>query len=105
VRRAPVYDRRNDNAVCEAQMTSLSVKLVLSAAGLAVLLAAPASAVERKYRSQVKSKPVATYHYGVRTYGRNTVTFSTYVLGTDPDPRIRHGLMQDIGSKFGGGPD
>ena len=44
-------------------------------------------------------------HYGVRTYGRNTVTFSTYVLGTDPDPRIRHGLMQDIGSKFGGGPD
>ena len=35
----------------------------------------------------------------------NTVTFSTYVLGTDPDPRIRHGIMQDIGSKFGGGPD
>jgi hypothetical protein len=101
-----VYDRDNDNAVCEAQMTSLSIKLVLSAAGLAVLLAAPASAAERKYRAQVKEKPVATStHYGVRTYGRNTVTFSTYVLGTDPDPRIRHGLMQDIGSKFGGGPD
>ena len=41
----------------------------------------------------------------VRTYGRNTVSFSTYVLCSDPDPRIRHGLMQDIGSKFGGGPD
>ena len=103
--RVPVYDHGNNNAVCEAQMTSLSIKLVLSAAGLAVLLATPANAVERKYRSQVKSKPAATYHYGVRTYGRNTVTFSTYVLGTDPDPRIRHGLMQDIGSKFGGGPD
>ncbi len=87
-------------------MTSLSIKLVLSAAGLAVLLAAPANAAERKYRPQVKSKPWASSTYrDVRSYGPNTVTFSTYVLGTDPDPRIRHGLMQDIGSKFGGGPD
>jgi hypothetical protein len=87
-------------------MTSLPTKLLLAAAGLAVLLAAPANAAERKYRAQVKSKPVATStFYGQRIYGRNTVTFSTYVLGTDPDPRIRHGIMQDIGSKFGGGPD
>ena len=39
-------------------MTSLSIKLVLSAAGLAVLLAVPANAAERKYRAQVKAKPV-----------------------------------------------
>jgi hypothetical protein len=97
---------RNDNAVREAPMKSLSIKLALSVAGLAILLAVPANAVERKYRAQAKPKPAATSTwYGVRTYPPNTVTFSTYVLGTDPDPHIRQGMRQDIGAKFGGGPD
>jgi hypothetical protein len=87
-------------------MKSLSIKLALSVAGLAILLAVPANAVERKYRAQAKPKPAATSTwYGVRSYPPNTVTFSTYVLGTDPDPNIRQGMRQDIGAKFGGGPD
>ena len=87
-------------------MTARSITAALSAAGFALVLATPADASSRKYRAAAKPKPPAiSTHYGVRTYGRNTVTFSTYVLGTDPDPRIRHGLMHDIGAKFGSGPD
>jgi hypothetical protein len=96
---------RHDNPAREAPMTSISIKLALSAAALAILLAAPASAKERKYRAQAKPKPAATsMFYGQRIYP-NTVTFSTYVLGTDPDPRIRHGFIQDLGMRFGGSPD
>jgi hypothetical protein len=84
----------------------LSIKFLLSAAGLALLLAAPADAAERKYRSQVKSKPAAGAAYrAVRSYDSNTVTFSDYVLGTDPDPRIRQQMRQDLGARFGAGPN
>jgi hypothetical protein len=89
-------------------MISLSIRLVLSAAGFAVLLALPADAAERKYRQQAKAKPkpmVSWTYTNVRSYGRNTVIFSNTVLGADPDPFIRFGLMQDIGAKFGGSPD
>jgi hypothetical protein len=101
-----VYDEANDDAVCEAQMTSHSFMTVVAAAGLAVLLASPANAAERKKERQYVSPNTGWWNTTSRN-GKpsNTVTFSTYVLGTDPDPRIRHGIMQDIGSKFGGGPD
>jgi len=89
----------------EARMTSLSVKLVLSVAGLAVLLASPVNAAERKKERQYVSPNPAWSTTSRNAKSSNTVTFSTYVLGADPDPRIRHGIMQDIGSKFGGGPD
>jgi hypothetical protein len=86
-------------------MTSLSLKMIVSAAGLAVLLVSPANAAERKKERQYVSPNPAWSTTSRNAKSSNTVTFSTYTLGADPDPRIRQGLMQDIGSKFGGGPD
>jgi hypothetical protein len=86
-------------------MKSLPIMTVVAAAGLAVLLASPANAAERKKQRQYVAPNTGWWSNGKNAKASHTVTFSTYVLGTDPDPRIRHGIMQDIGSKFGGGPD
>jgi ABC-type sugar transport system substrate-binding protein len=88
-------------------MSWLPIKLVLSAAALAVLLATPAEAAKSgKHRTHIgakhkvakpRVKPVA-----VRPPQSNDVYFQGHYLGSDPDPRIRYELGRDLGKHFGG---
>ena len=89
-------------------MTSLPVKILVSAAGLAVVLvlASPAGAAEtRKKRKQVAAQPNVTVNAHCR--GRSLfpcgpVMYGNEYLGDDPDPFIRSQLLRDLGLHFGG---
>jgi hypothetical protein len=83
-------------------MTHVGTKLVLSAVGLAFVLATPADAAsKRKHRTM--SRPAIVVPYAGAAYGPTTVTFSNHVLGADPDPNIRFQLLRDLSGFFGGG--
>src|SRR5262245_2826844 len=85
----------------EDTMTGLPTRLVIAAASLALLMAGPAEAAKRKSRTQAASK-----HY-VRTVDTqpvrsDSVYYGAKYHGADPDPRIRHELLRDLGAAFGG---
>jgi hypothetical protein len=71
-----------------------NLKVVLSAAALAALMAAPAVA---KSRTQPHHTAVTQVHRNI-TGVRDYVTGE--VLGTDPDPRVRYELRRDGSSSW-----
>jgi hypothetical protein len=75
--------------------------LIASTVGLAVVLAAPAEAAKRKHRDHMAAKPYvrAVPAQPVRS---TSVYWGDKYLGADPDPRIRHELLRDLGAAFGG---
>lgn len=89
-------------------MTSLPVKILLSAAGLAVVLVLTSSAdaaQTRKKRKQVAAQPNVTVNARYRDqslFPRGPVMFGNEYLGDDPDPFIRSQLLRDVGLHFGG---
>jgi hypothetical protein len=74
--------------------------LLLSVIGLAFLLATPAEAAKRKPRAEAATKQV--YLRTVPPPQSTAVYFGSEYLGADPDPRIRHELLRDLGAHFGG---
>ena len=87
-------------------MTSISVKLIMSAVGLAFVLASAYSADAGKTR---KYKKVATAANAVEGKHRRTNLFPAgplytagVYLGDDPDPNIRFQLWRDAGGRLGG---
>jgi hypothetical protein len=85
------------------------VRLVVSAAGLAFLLATPAEAANaRKHKTTVAAKQTTSKQKirpaVARAPSSNDVYFQGLYMGTDPDPRIRHEIARDL-SKFFGGDD
>ena len=89
-------------------MSSLPVKLIASAIGLAFVLAAAAPADAAKAR---KHKKVAGAHAAVRVQSghRGTNLFPAGpvyngrdYLGDDPDPFIRSQILRDLGAHYGG---
>ena len=92
-------------------MASIPVKLLLSAVGLAFVLAAASPADSAKAR---KHKRHATAHAGrvvvnSRYWGQNLfpagpVYHANDYLGDDPDPFIRSQLLRDLGAHYGGEP-
>ena len=87
----------------EASMKSTTVKFILSAIALAVVLAPAADAAKRKPQAAVvaPSNPHRDM-YGV-PIGPNSVVFANRVIGQDPDPNIRAAILRDVGKIFGGG--
>ena len=89
-------------------MTSTIARLVLSAVGVAFLLATPAEAAKSKSRNKAVAgqvhgkKHVRAKHRGAVRHDPYTVTFGNNVLGRDPDPNIRHQLRRDLSGFFGG---
>ncbi len=86
-------------------MKSTTVKFILSAIALAVVLAPAADAAKRKPRAQAAAPAPSTPHrdmYGV-PIGPNSVVFANRVIGQDPDPNIRAAILRDVGKVFGGG--
>ena len=83
-------------------MKAPAAKLILSAVGVAFLLATPAEAAKRKPATRVASQVVAKDKWGA-PIGPNSVVFSDVVIGADPDPNIRHQILRDLSGYFGGG--
>jgi hypothetical protein len=71
-----------------------NLKVVLSADALAALVAAPAVAKSRTQPHHTASTPAHRNSTGVRDY------VTGYLLGTDPDPRVRYELKRDGSSSW-----
>ena len=89
-------------------MTSIPAKLILSAVGLAIVLAAasPADAAKaRKHKTHAAStvKVTANSHYrGTNLFPAGPVYNGADYIGDDPDPNIRFQLLRDLGARYGG---
>ena len=87
-------------------MKTLSVALIVSAIGLA-LVASPAEAAKKKYRqhsgaaanAMVPGGTTATFQGGVM---RGPLYNGQDYLGDDPDPNIRAYLLRDLTGRYGG---
>jgi hypothetical protein len=88
-------------------MKTLSVALIVSAAGLA-LVASPAEAAQKKHRyhssaaanAMVPGGTAGTFQGGVL---RGPLYNGQDYLGDDPDPNIRAYLLRDLSGRYGGG--
>lgn len=89
-------------------MTSIPVKLILSAVGLAFVLtaASPADAAKaRKHKTHAARavKVTASSHYrGTHLFPAGPVYNGNDYLGDDPDPFIRFQILRDLGAHYGG---
>jgi hypothetical protein len=90
-------------------MASLPVKLMVSAIGLAFVLAAAAPADAAKARKH--KKHAATHadrvttnskYWGTDKFPAGPVYNGPDYLGDDPDPNIRFQLLRDLGAHYGG---
>jgi len=89
-------------------MSSLAVKLIPSAIGLAVVLAASAPADAAKARKPKKaaathtSLRVQSRHWGTNLFPAGPLYNGQDYLGDDPDPFIRSQIYRDLGARYGG---
>lgn len=88
-------------------MTSISVKLILSAVSLAFVLAAtaPAAAKARKHKKVARvqtTSHVQGKYWGSNLFPAGPVYNGPDYLGDDPDPNIRFQLLRDLGAHYGG---
>jgi hypothetical protein len=90
-------------------MASLAVKLMASAIGLALVLAATASADAAKAGKHKKHRTAHTTATANKSYYRGTNLFpagpiynGNDYLGDDPDPFIRSQILRDLGARYGG---
>lgn len=85
-------------------MPPLAKKLMVLAAAVAVVAAAPADAKTRKHK-----KAVVAHHAKAEPRCRGEAVFACgplyynggEYLGNDPDPNIRFQLWRDLGARFG----
>ena len=88
-------------------MKKLTVALIISAIGLAVV-ASPADAAKKKHRTHsgaaanamVPGGTTATFQGGVLA---GPLYNGQDYLGDDPDPNIRAYLLRDLSGRYGGG--
>jgi hypothetical protein len=88
-------------------MKVLSVTLAISAIGLAVVMASPAEAAQKKQRHHSGYTAHAMEPGGTGNRFQGGVLAGPLYngqdyLGTDPDPNIRAYILKDLGSRYGG---
>jgi len=90
-------------------MASFPVKLMVSAIGLAFVLAAatPADAAKaRKHRKHTAAHAarvvVNSRYWGQSLFPAGPVYHGPDYLGDDPDPNIRFQILRDLGAHYGG---
>ena len=88
-------------------MASLAVKLMVSAIGLAfVLAAAPADAAKarkhKKHGTAHDAVRVQTGYWGTNLVPAGPIYNGNDYLGDDPDPNIRFQIKRDLGVHYGG---
>jgi len=92
-------------------MASLPVKLMVSAIGLALVLAAAAPADAAKARKHKKQETAPAASVAAKSGYRGTNLFRAGpiyngydYIGDDPDPFIRLMIQRDMGPRYGGEP-
>jgi hypothetical protein len=86
-------------------MKNFAVAAIVSAMGLAFVLAAPAEAKDRKDRKSATAQSTpspAGPHYQGGVMAGPLYNGQDY-LGDDPDPNIRAYLLRDLTGRYGGG--
>ena len=90
-------------------MASIAVRLIVSAAALALVLAAVAptdAAKARKHKKHVAARAVAVKvksgYRGTNLFPAVPIYNGNDYLGDDPDPNIRFQIMRDLGAHYGG---
>jgi hypothetical protein len=87
-------------------MPVLPTKSLLTAISVALLFSSSAEAAKKHHgRAHVATSHAARSAHAAayRTAASPPmVVFGARVIGTDPDPRIRHELLRDLGAVFGG---
>jgi hypothetical protein len=88
-------------------MKTLPVALIVSAVGLAFVVASPAEAAKKHRRhvgytahAMVPGGATAPYQRGVTA---GPIYNGQDYLGNDPDPNIRSYIRRDLGARYGGG--
>ena len=92
-------------------MASSAVKLMASAAGLALLLAAaaPSEAAKAHKHKKHPAAPAApaaanSGYRGTNLFPAGPIYHGNDYLGDDPDPFIRSQIQRDLGAHYGGEP-
>jgi len=85
-------------------VTTLPIRLLVSALALVLVLAAAAEAKTRKDRPPGARPATTVYaqHRGANLFPAGPVYYGTESLGDDPDPFIRQQLLRDLTAHFGG---
>jgi hypothetical protein len=89
-------------------MKNLTGTLIVSAIGLAFVLASPAEAAKKKPRHDSRAiTQVMTPGGAAANYRSGVIAGPLYngqdYLGDDPDPNIRSYLLRDLTGRYGGG--
>ncbi|MDP2409188.1 MAG: hypothetical protein Q8M26_02755 [Pseudolabrys sp.] len=92
-------------------MSSLPIRLIVSAVALAFVAAGPGDAIGQTgpKKKTAAPAPVAAAKPAHRTRDRSAfppgpVYFGNDYLGDDPDPFIRSQILRDLGIRYGGEP-
>jgi len=104
---APAHRLYKKGVTCKrGANVSLSVKMIMAAAAIAVGLTSVADAKSRKARKPVAARAQVTvnpHERGANLFPPGPVMYGPNdYLGDDPDPFIRLQLMRDLGAHFGG---
>jgi hypothetical protein len=86
-------------------MSRSPVKYILATVALALFFSSAAEAAKKRtHRPPVATGQAARLSESAahRPAAQPMVVFGDRVIGTDPDPRIRHELLRDLGAVFGG---
>jgi hypothetical protein len=88
-------------------MKNLNITLIVSAIGLAFVLASPAEAAKKKPRHDSAATQAMTPGGTTADYRSGVIAGPLYngqdYLGDDPDPNIRAYLLKDLTGRYGGG--
>ena len=88
-------------------MKNLNITLIVSAIGLAFVLASPAEAAKKKPRHDSRATTQAMPGGTGATLQGGVMAGPLYngqdYLGDDPDPNIRAYLLRDLTGRYGGG--
>jgi hypothetical protein len=87
-------------------MPAHPIKALLTIVSVALLLSSAAEAAKKRNERPHVAASHAARSVNATAYRTAAspplVVFGGRVIGTDPDPRIRHELLRDLGAVFGG---
>jgi hypothetical protein len=83
-------------------MKTLPVTLIISAVGLAFVVASPAEAA-KKHRRHHAGYSAHAMAPGAPVQRGGAIYNGQDYLGTDPDPNIQSYIRRDLGARYGGG--
>ena len=85
-------------------MKTLPVTLIISALGLAFIVASPAEAAKKhRHHAGYTARAMAPGETAAPIRRGGAIYNGQDYLGTDPDPNIQSYIRRDLGARYGGG--